>query len=176
MFDREISELYQNQMFVDFCNHRGGEYREDLRNEIIVIILEMPQEKLKHIIDNGYLLPYAIQIIKQQTSTHAQSIGTRFNKIKQARIVKDTCNVYELEKQETPYDEIKDRIETMVLEKIHSDTIPQETFYKSRLILELINKKSVFQIAKKVGIPYRSVLETVNNYKQELIQWSESRI
>ena len=51
------------------CKRYGGNNHLDLRSEVILIILELPEEKKQMIIENGYLLPYSLQIIRFQVST-----------------------------------------------------------------------------------------------------------
>ena len=56
----EITELYDNNIFNYWCKKYGKELHEDLKNDVILLLLENKNFiKIKE-----YLLPYSIQTIR----------------------------------------------------------------------------------------------------------------
>lgn len=79
MRDKAITELYQDKLFLSMCKKYGKENSEELRSEVVSILLEMPGDKLTHIIENGYLLPYSINIVRLQSISKRDSFNKKFN-------------------------------------------------------------------------------------------------
>ena len=67
-FNQHITNLYSNKLFNDMCRRYGHANHEDLKSEVMTILLELSEEKKQQIIDSDYLLPYAIQTARYQTS------------------------------------------------------------------------------------------------------------
>ena len=77
MINQAITELYTDLVFIRVCKKYGKENHEELRSEVITILLEMPGERLTHIIENQYLLPYAYNVARIQGIDER----SRFNKM-----------------------------------------------------------------------------------------------
>lgn len=170
-FDNEITEVFKSKLFCDMCKRYGGNNHLDLRSEVILIILELPEEKKQMIIENGYLLPYSLQIIRFQVSTKN---WTAFRK--------KYCNRENLEYKED-FKDIPDEqpVQTIdcenIVSKIKTDTIEQRNkyFYHSRLLEELIaHDNNIKALARSIGIPYRSVIYAITEYRKHLKQWANN--
>ena len=77
MINEAIAKLYTNDIFNCICMQHGGEHGEDIKGDIIMMILSIPEPKLKHIVSEGYLLPYALQMVRYQCSSNK---STKLNK------------------------------------------------------------------------------------------------
>lgn len=174
MFQKEIEHLYNNDIFIALCKRYGGDNFEDLRQEIIVMIMEMPQDKLSHIVDSNYLLPYALQMVRFQTSTHPRSQGTKFNKLfnQKNQSIDEIYHPTEYE----PDLELNFIDSKIILKKIWDDSSSQDNkyFYHSRLVLEKLKYKHFTMLSKVTKIPYKSVLDAVKQYRNYLDQWQKN--
>jgi len=155
------------------CKRYGRDNYLDLRSEVILIILELNEDKKKMIIENGYLLPYALQVTRFQVSdknwtNFRKLFGNRENHV----FVEDFKDIADINTSEhlDPQN---------IVTKIKSDTLSKSNpyFYHSRLLDELLtNHKSVTDLSKAIGIPYRSVCYAIKEYRTYLKQWSKSAL
>lgn len=170
--DAAIVDLYNSGLFESLCRRYGGDNYEDLKSEVILIICELPEEKKRAMIENGYLLPYAMRVLR------FQGVGYKNNKFR-----KDFCNtnlvfVDEItDSEDTEYDYKGDEMESKITERIQQDSLDQnnEFFYHSRLLLISLRHKNVKKTAQAIGIPYNSVRDNLKDYKKVLIEWSRSQ-
>jgi len=112
------------------CRRYGGHNHLDLKQEVILIVLEIPEEKQRMIIENNYLLPYALQIIRFQVST------TKWTKYRKK---------YGNRENITPFSEIKLPSEKFSIaeQEEHWDGIEPETIIEK--IKLRIRMQSVFR-------------------------------
>lgn len=176
----EIARVFKSRDFIAMSKRYGRENHEDLRSEVMVMLLETPKVKLDNIISNGYLLPYAINIMRNQASGANKS--TKFSKSYQdermmyTEITITGIPVYQQDASEDYDDEIWRHIrERIVLVKIKDDAEKQTNawFYHSRLFLLQMEHKNKKNLSKKIGIPYNSILYAINEYKNHLKEWLE---
>lgn len=153
------------------CRRYGGDNHKDLRSEVILIILELPEEKKQMIIENGYLMPYTLQIIRFQVSAKN---WTAYRKKYGNREGLD----YVADFQDTPDAMPDEQVDcNQIVDKIKTDTIQQQNryFYHSRLLEELIlHDNNVKSLARSIGIPYQSVRSALKEYRKHLKQWANN--
>lgn len=178
-----IEQVFKSSIFSAMCKRFGGQNHEDLKSEVMLIILELPKDKINHIIENGYLQPYTLNVIRNQTN-HKQ--WSKFRKLYDNREnLSFTDDLPESKEFNDPIDEqhnesirfASETIEERILNKIKSDSLSQSNtyFYHSRLILLLNeNFKSIREMSREVGIPLRSMCRAIREYKEYLKQWAES--
>jgi len=173
-FNDYIANLFYNKLFNDICHKYGHENYEDLKSEVICILCELPEEKKNRILENDYLLPYAIQTARNQTSKRN---WTKFRKLYDNR--------EKLVFTEEFQDLIEELDETIIVEwpllinKIREDMKEQSNkyFYHSRLLYELIESgKNTKQLSREIGIPYTSVRHALNEYRTNLKEWLNSAL
>jgi len=173
-FNQHITNLYNNKLFNDMCRRYGHANHEDLKSEVMTILLELSEEKKQQIIDSDYLLPYAIQTARYQTSPKN---WTKFRKL--------YCNREELIFTDEFIELVDEIIEdspinlSLIINRIKEDMKEQTNkyFYHSRLLYELIESgKNTKQLSREIGIPYTSVRHALNEYRTNLKEWLNSAL
>lgn len=192
--DQVICEVFSNKLFCDMCRRYGGNNHEDLRSEVMLIILEMPTEKKQDIVDAGYLLPYALQMARFQST--GKYTNKRFLKLfkrdmevnftmrmprrkgtgagDETFFESDASEISRNIPRDEDYDHDIDQMAEKFGEIIKRDSHDQNDpfFYHSRLFMETMKHKSVRQAAKVIGISYRSVRRSLSEYRKVLIECS----
>jgi len=187
-------EFNGSKIFNDYCKKYGHSDHQELKSEVLTILLELPQHKKDTIAENNYLTPYALQILKFQVShcnwtafrkkfgnreklvmfddinLHTQNI--RNNDITDKFVIIDKLfdiPIYDL------HDIDEEFIDTeKVVKKIEEDMLDQNNkyFYHSRLLNELIiTGVNTKQLSRDIGIPYTSVRHAIKEYRQHLKEW-----
>ena len=174
MRNQAIAELYTDKLFVTMCRKYGREDNEELRSEVVTILLEMPDEKINHIIENGYILPYAINIIRLQSISKRDTFNKNFNHpfkfaidIEELELIDESVNAEEIEYKYLQADKL--------IDKIKNDSLDQynEHFYGSRLALLKVEHGSIKAVSRSTGIPYRSMQDALKKYVNYLKQWQK---
>jgi hypothetical protein len=168
-FNIQLCEFNDSKIFNDYCKKYGHSDHQELKSEVLTILLELPQHKKDTIADNNYLTPYALQILKFQVShcnwtAFRKKFGNREN-----LVLVDTFE--DIEDIEYFEDEI--HVEKIVA-KIEEDMLNQDNkyFYHSRLLNELIiTGVNTKQLSRDIGIPYTSVRHAIKEYRLHLKEW-----
>ena len=169
-FNIALVELNGSKLFNDLCKKYGQNNHQELKSEILAILLELPKEKKHTIAENNYLIPYAIQTLRFQVSTrnwtaYRKKFGNRENIQYNATI--DGVELIDEEYEENELDPYK------VVKIIEQDMLDQNNkyFYHSRLLNELIiTGVNIKQLSREIGIPYTSVIHAIKEYRQHLKQ------
>ena len=172
MRNQAIAELYTNQLFVAMCKKYGKDDNEELRSEVIAILLEMPEDKINHIIESQYLLPYALRVVRIQAVSKRDKFNKNFNypfkfdiDINDIELVDDSVDINEIEESQKEAEK--------VIAKIKEDSCNQfsDYFYGSRLVLLKVEKGSIKEVSRSTGIPYRSMQDALKKYITHLQEW-----
>ena len=159
------------------CRQYGGNNSADLKSEVILLILEMPADKLKHIIDENYLLPYSLQILRLQTRGHKWSTFKKKYLNEKEQLVED-ITIFESE-PESDFETLKNEIETIeckikrgerIYKRIIDDAANQNSghFYHARLVIEKMKHKSTKSLSRATNIPYLSMRYALKEYRDFL--------
>jgi len=192
-FNILLVEFNDSKIFNDYCRKYGHNNHQELKSEVLSILLELPDHKKETIAENNYLTPYALQILKFQVShcnwtAFRKKFGNRENLVLVENFDDDKGKIYienhYQNKQSLPIFDIKDYdahdldeefIDTeKVVKKIESDMLDQNNkyFYHSRLLNELIiTGVNTKQLSRDIGIPYTSVRHAIKEYRQHLKEW-----
>jgi len=192
-FNILLCEFNDSKIFNDYCRKYGHNNHQELKSEVLSILLELPDHKKETIAENNYLTPYALQILKFQVShcnwtAFRKKFGNRENLVLVENFDDDKGKIYienhYQNKQSLPIFDVKDYdahdideefIDTeKVVKKIESDMLDQNNkyFYHSRLLNELIiTGVNTKQLSRDIGIPYTSVRHAIKEYRQHLIEW-----
>lgn len=192
-FNIMLIEFNDSKIFNDYCKKYGHNNHQELKSEVLAILLELPDHKKETISENNYLIPYALQILKFQVShcnwtAFRKKFGNRENLILVENFDGDKGKIYienhYQNKQSVPLFDIKDYdahdideefIDTeKVVKKIEADMLDQNNkyFYHSRLLNELIiTGVNTKQLSRDIGIPYTSVRHAIKEYRQHLKEW-----
>ena len=188
-----LCEFNDSKIFNDYCRKYGHNNHQELKSEVLSILLELPDHKKETISENNYLIPYALQILKFQVShcnwtAFRKKFGNRENLVLVENFDGDNGKIYienhYQNKQSVPLFDIKDYdahdideefIDTeKVVKKIEEDMLDQNNkyFYHSRLLNELIiTGVNTKQLSRDIGIPYTSVRHAIKEYRLHLKQW-----
>jgi hypothetical protein len=193
-FNIQLCEFNDSKIFNDYCRKYGHNNHQELKSEVLSILLELPDHKKETIAENNYLTPYALQILKFQVS-HCN--WTAFRKKfgnREKLVMFDDVNLHS---QYARDNEISDKfimVEKLfdipmydlhdideefidaekIVKKIESDMLDQNNkyFYHSRLLNELIiTGVNTKQLSRDIGIPYTSVRHAIKEYRQHLKEW-----
>jgi len=168
-FNILLVEFNDSKIFNDYCRRYGHGDHQELKSEVLAILLELPQHKKDTIAENNYLTPYALQILKFQVShcnwtAFRKKFGNRENLV----LVETFEDIEDVE-----YFEDEIQVEKIVA-KIEEDMLDQNNkyFYHSRLLNELIiTGVNTKQLSRDIGIPYTSVRHAIKEYRQHLKEW-----
>jgi hypothetical protein len=168
-FNILLVEFNDSKIFNDYCRRYGHGDHQELKSEVLSILLELPQHKKDTIAENNYLTPYALQILKFQVShcnwtAFRKKFGNRENLV----LVETFEDIEDIE-----YFEDEIQVEKIVA-KIEEDMLDQNNkyFYHSRLLNELIiTGVNTKQLSRDIGIPYTSVRHAIKEYRQFLKEW-----
>ena len=192
-FNIMLIEFNDSKIFNDYCKKYGHNNHQELKSEVLSILLELPDHKKETISENNYLIPYALQILKFQVShcnwtAFRKKFGNRENLVLVENFDGDNGKIYienhYQNKQSVPLFDIKDYdahdideefIDTeKVVKKIEEDMLDQNNkyFYHSRLLNELIiTGVNTKQLSRDIGIPYTSVRHAIKEYRLHLKEW-----
>jgi hypothetical protein len=192
-FNILLCEFNDSKIFNDYCRKYGHNNHQELKSEVLSILLELPDHKKETIAENNYLTPYALQILKFQVShcnwtAFRKKFGNRENLVLVENFDDDKGKIYienhYQNKQSLPIFDVKDYdahdideefIDTeKVVKKIESDMLDQNNkyFYHSRLLNELIiTGVNTKQLSRDIGIPYTSVRHAIKEYRLHLKEW-----
>lgn len=134
------------------------ELRADLKSEVFLILAELPEEKIIDLYQNNYLKFYAVRIMLNLV----QSTDKKFYK-KYRDFVE--YNYDSNEKQIDLY--LIDEHE--ILGKVND--IIQDLYWYDRELLNLYTfkfNKNARELSRKTGIPYMSIIRTLNSIKKHL--------
>jgi hypothetical protein len=192
-FNILLIEFNDSKIFNDYCRKYGHNNHQELKSEVLSILLELPDHKKETIAENNYLTPYALQILKFQVShcnwtAFRKKFGNRENLVLVENFDDDKGKIYienhYQNKQSLPIFDVKDYdahdldeefIDTeKVVKKIEQDMLDQNNkyFYHSRLLNELIiTGVNTKQLSRDIGIPYTSVRHAIKEYRLHLKEW-----
>lgn len=168
-FNIQLCEFNDSKIFNDYCKKYGHSNHQELKSEVLTILLELPDHKKDTIAENNYLTPYALQILKFQVShcnwtAFRKKFGNRENLV----LVETFEDIEDIE-----YFEDEIQVEKIVA-KIEEDMLDQNNkyFYHSRLLNELIiTGVNTKQLSRDIGIPYTSVRHAIKEYRLHLKEW-----
>jgi len=152
-----ITELFLSKNFNDCINKMKPEYlRDDLKAEVILVICELDETKLKGLYDRGELNFYVARVILNMIKSTSSSFYRKYRKT----TVEYNHNE-ELESDKHLPGEIEHREHIELLQDISVKEIDSLYWYDAEL-LKLYMKLGTYRaIEKETGIPFESVYKTV---------------
>jgi hypothetical protein len=175
-FNILLIEFNDSKIFNDYCRKYGHGDHQELKSEVLSILLELPQHKKDTIAENNYLTPYALQILKFQVShcnwtAFRKKFGNRENLV----LFGDCGDLSKAFANIIDFDYFEDEIQVeKIVAKIEEDMLDQNNkyFYHSRLLNELIiTGVNTKQLSRDIGIPYTSVRHAIKEYRLHLKEW-----
>jgi hypothetical protein len=159
--DREYKKLCRN-----ICKDKS--LYEDLFQELIIILLEYPADKIESLYNSNQLKWFVIRILKNQADSTTSPFYKKYNKFKNNTAnLSPHINWIVESKYEGEYDIEKDKFEQQVLDDFNICNSADE-YYKKNLFKEAVELGSVAKLSRKTGIYIKSVRYTLAEFKKEL--------
>lgn len=159
--DQAIIELSENPKFDLACKFYGGHLKDDLKQEVLVKLLES-KHLIENAVNNNYLTFYAINMARNFTTKRA-----KFNKLFTFEYQEISCDLDFIDNEFNLYEEVeKDYLIKYINET--STNHSSQYFYHCNVVLSVINHKSVKAFSREVGIPYLSILFTIKELSKHL--------
>lgn len=160
----EIKKLYEDGTIKKIANQIGGqEYGEDLAQEIVLILLEKNEKIISKLLEEKaikfYIVGIATNLFRSNNSEFQKKY--RHNEIKE-----QISNQYN--QPDDPYNSNIDDLYQKALQEMDTWANPNQYPYDKKLFLLYLELGSKKSIERKTGIPYRSIIYTIENCKQKL--------
>lgn len=161
-----VAELYQSKEFNDCIRRMEPEHlRDDLRSEVILILLETRAEKLLDIYQKGALKFYTVRIILNLIQSTRSDFYKRYRQ-PISEFTADLMNKFSVDDEADA--ELVDEKEAVgrLLDQVIDEV--DGLYWYNRQILELYMKHGNYRaIEKETRIPYSSAYKTVqHSFKQ----------
>lgn len=143
-----LSNLYNDKDVNDTINKMQPDYlREDLKQELFVVLCEQPEERLKEMIEKKYLKYYCARVIINMI----QSNTSKFYKMFRRTNVELTFDIKEEETLDIP---------------CPNELIKDLYWYEKELLKLYAEKGSIRSVAKLTGIPATSIHYSIKKARQ----------
>lgn len=153
--DSIISAFVADPDYRKICKQIAGSYADDLYQELVVVILELPEEKL-HRISETCIKCFYYKLAKHQFCSRNSAFHKKYRKGDE--IVRDHVNDIILASQ-------SDEIDPDLLHKV--ERAVSEVYWYDSGILSLYAEKGTFkEVSECTGIPLISVFNTVSNARK----------
>lgn len=128
--------------------------REDLKSEVILIICELPEDKIKKLHDTHELEFYTVRVILNLIKSNTSSFAKKYRSV-----YSDPTNM-----ADHPIDDINDIVERAEKERVEDialGEIDNLYWYKSELIKLYMELGNYRAIEEATGIPYISCYKNI---------------
>ena len=161
-----IEDLYINPKFNQICKHFGKENSEDLKNDVVLVLLDMKSDICK--INN--IVEYACCMARNY------AINKRSKFSKQYLIKNDELTGNEI--VESEYNFEFDYKNQFVINYINETATNQNSqyFFHCILVKKLIELKSLSELSRKTKIPYRTLSFSMSQLKLHIKELCEKSV
>ena len=146
-----IAELWDSKDLNDALkNMKPVEMQDDLKSELFLIICEIENNKFMELYEKGHLKFYIVRIMLNLVQSNKNKFFKNYRNFEEFNTVEKA-------------DEIEDQIE--VYEHL------EDLYWYQKEIFKLYTfdfNKNAKELSRKTGIPYMSVIRTLNQTKKEL--------
>lgn len=148
-----ITTLYNSQPFNDCINRMEPSHlRADLKNEITLILLELPEQRLLRLHAAGQLMYFAWKVVVNQVKSNTSCFCKKY---RQHNV---ELNGYDLAAEEMNGRVGKELEEELALARV------EDLYWYDRDIVRLYLRLGSYRaIEKETGIPWESCYKTVRN-------------
>ena len=156
-----IEQLFTGKNFNDCISKMDPDYlREDLKMEVIAVVCEWPEEKVKALFYEGKLEFYVVRVILNMLSNKYSPFYKKFRVQTLQLTNMDIAEIYGLEERQT-----REEQEDFVLSEIDN------LHWYSGTMLKLYMEKGNYRAMQAAtGIPFISCYKTVQKAFKELKQ------
>jgi protein-tyrosine-phosphatase len=159
-----INEVANSKEYVKLCKTIAKDYSNDLFQDLILILCEYNAEKLEQISKNGHLKWFIVRILKNQFDSKTSPFYKTNKEFLERCLVVDFSKLPDMREEE--YDGSKDTLIDHCLKELDTANCSKNEYYERTLFKEYIEAGSCEKLAKKTGIPRRSIQQAVKNVKE----------
>lgn len=162
-----IQQLFVGKNFTDVINKmEPGHLRDDLRQDIILRICELPDDKVIGLHTRGELEFYTARVIINELRNKYNGFSKKY--------MQSQSHVSDQELANKPEDEFleEERVAKELLEDLAISEIDNLNWYDAEIVRLYLKHKNYRAIQRETGIPYSSVFKTV----QKAIRTIRSRV
>ena len=156
---------------------KGNSYHAQEMTQIIYLsLLEMPEQKIMHLINNNQIKYYIVGMITNQLKSQTSDFYRKYKRNEQSEVEFESWHSSSYEFDYDRYEQM-DIINQFLIEKNKESTfrMPNGNSYEVELF-EMYYKDNLSygQMAIKTGIPKPSCFKTVSNLKNELKEYIQT--
>ena len=137
-------------------------HHEDLKQHLLLILCEMPENKLIDLQNNGYLKYFCIKVMLNQTNSPRQSFNKLFAPIGEYDVyvldLKDLQEINDIENK------ITKEIQLTTIEKV----VNKNNWYEREIFSQWSNGSSAREIHRQTKISLREVLRVIKEVKEQI--------
>ena len=154
-----IEKLFTGKNFRDCINKMEPDHlREDLKQEVILIICELPDDKVLQLHRDKALEFFTVRVILNQIKSKTSPFAKTYRAVTQELTNNEIADDIELEERE-----LREMIEDMAIEEI------DKLHWYNKGLIELYVKFGNFRaVAKETAIPFTSCYDTIRKSFQEI--------
>lgn len=147
--DKIISELYLSKDINDAIGKMHPlELQDDLRQEVFLVLCEMPEERLFQMFNDGYLKYFIVRTILNMAKSDRSNFSRTFR-----RVYEPIVDRY----SDQAYDESINEKLNKSLEVLH--------WYEKEVFRLFSETGNLLQVSRDTNIPYRSLLKTIKKVR-----------
>jgi uncharacterized protein (DUF111 family) len=156
-----ISALFSGKNFRDCIGKMEPDHlREDLRQEVILIICEQPEEKIMQLHNDKALEFFTVRVILNQIKSKTSPFAKKYRSIHQEFNNHEIADCIETEERE-----LREMIEDMAIEEV------DQLYWYNKGLVELYIKYGNFRaVQKETGIPLASLYATIKKSFNQIRQ------
>lgn len=162
--DEIIENICSSKEYILICKRiaRSNKLYKDLYQELMVVLLEQDKAKIEKIYSDGYLNFFIVSVLKRLVKERARKYNGLYYLSDKCS---DNCDLNVIDEE---YDYEIDYKAGRIRKAIEKMKTKDETFYRSHLFEEYLEAGSVRKLAMKTGIPYKSIHNSIKEFRQEL--------
>ena len=152
-----IEEVYKCQWFNDMLDKMNPEnLRDDLKQETILVLLQMQDERIEQLHQDGYLKFYTIRTILNMIKSTTSKFFFMYR------------NYQEFEREVDQADDVY--TESIELELCHVFDNTRNDLYERDMLEQYTHTFdcNALKMSRDTGIPYKTVIRTLNNAKTKI--------
>lgn len=155
--DQIIQQLYQDKDIAQAIGKMHPvDLQDDLRQEMFLVLCEMPEERLYSLYDNGFLKFFIVRTMLNMAKSDRSGFYNLFR-----RTFSEYHDSYEKADETMPMDSELDNKLKRSMDELH-------WYEKNVFELYADNGKNILKLSRDTQIPYRSLLKTVIKVRRKL--------
>lgn len=166
--DKILIEISTNPKYIGacktICSHRNKiDLHEDLFQHVLIILIEIPSDKLIQLYQANQLQWYFVKLCLNQL----QGKRSEFNKLYKSQELKEELSGNEVDEDSYDFDfDIKEECVNKALEQMH--------WYKRDLFKLYKECRSYRKLSKETKIPVTSIQLTIKEVQNDIINYYNS--